>query len=59
MKSFSTGGNHINFLTQDEGSDRIAAALGTSLARLAEVKKSGTLNYYSSKSSRHAKNQRE
>jgi FAD/FMN-containing dehydrogenase len=38
MKSFSTGGTYINFLTQDEGPERIKAALGKGLARLAEVK---------------------
>jgi FAD/FMN-containing dehydrogenase len=38
MKSFSTGGTYINFLTEDEGSERIKAALGKSLERLAEVK---------------------
>ena len=38
MKRFSTGGNYINFLTEDEGSDRIDAALGKNLRRLAEVK---------------------
>ncbi|HXU44056.1 MAG TPA: FAD-binding oxidoreductase [Thermoanaerobaculia bacterium] len=38
MKAFSTGGTYINFLTQDEGPERIEAALGKSLARLAEVK---------------------
>jgi hypothetical protein len=38
MKSFSTGGNYINFLTEDEGPERVAAALGKGLARLAEVK---------------------
>lgn len=38
MKSYSTGGTYINFLTEDEGSDRIEAALGTGLQRLAEVK---------------------
>jgi FAD/FMN-containing dehydrogenase len=38
MKSFSTGGTYINFLTQDEGPERIEAALGKGLARLAEVK---------------------
>ncbi len=38
MKSFSTGGTYINFLTQDEGPERIEAALGKSLSRLAEVK---------------------
>jgi len=38
MKSFSTGGTYINFLTEDEGPERIEAALGHGLARLAEVK---------------------
>jgi FAD/FMN-containing dehydrogenase len=38
MKSFSTGGTYINFLTEDEGPERIAAALGKGLQRLAEVK---------------------
>jgi FAD/FMN-containing dehydrogenase len=38
MKSFSTGGNYINFLTEDEGPERIQAALGKGLKRLAEVK---------------------
>jgi FAD/FMN-containing dehydrogenase len=38
MKSHSTGGNYINFLTEDEGQDRIQAALGSSLKRLSEIK---------------------
>jgi len=38
MKSFSTGGTYINFLTEDEGPERIKAALGTGFQRLAEVK---------------------
>jgi hypothetical protein len=38
MKGFSTGGNYINFLTEDEGSDRVQAALGGALRRLGEVK---------------------
>jgi len=38
MRSFSTGGNYINFLTEDEGRERIEAALGKGLERLAEVK---------------------
>lgn len=38
MKVFSTGGTYINFLTEDEGPDRIKTALGKSLQRLAEVK---------------------
>ncbi len=38
MKSFSTGGTYINFLTEDEGPERTKAALGKALQRLAEVK---------------------
>ena len=38
MKSYSTGGNYINFLTEDEGPERVRAALGASLTRLAEIK---------------------
>lgn len=38
MKQFSTGGTYINFLTEDEGSERIEAALGTALQRLAAIK---------------------
>ena len=39
MKQFGTGGNYINFLTADEGQERIEAALGKGLSRLSEVKK--------------------
>lgn len=38
MKSFSTGGTYVNFLTEDESPERIATALGKGLQRLAEVK---------------------
>jgi hypothetical protein len=38
MRRFSTGGNYVNFLTADEGPERVEAALGGSLRRLAEVK---------------------
>jgi FAD/FMN-containing dehydrogenase len=38
MRRFSTGGSYINFLTADEGPERVAAALGGAVARLAEVK---------------------
>jgi FAD/FMN-containing dehydrogenase len=38
MKSFSTGGTYINFLTEDESPERIEVALGKGLKRLAEVK---------------------
>jgi len=37
-RSFSTGGTYINFLTEDEGAERIKAALGSGLERLAQVK---------------------
>lgn len=39
LKAFSTGGNYVNFLTEDEGPERIAAALGGSVGRLAEIKR--------------------
>ena len=38
MKSFSTGGNYINFLTEDEGQERVNAALGENLKRLSSIK---------------------
>jgi FAD/FMN-containing dehydrogenase len=38
LKSFSTGGNYINFLTEDEGPERVAAALGSAAGRLATIK---------------------
>ena len=38
LRQFSTGGNYINFLTADEGPERIQAALGGNVARLAEIK---------------------
>jgi len=38
IRSFSTGGVYINFLTEDEGPERTKAALGKGLQRLAEVK---------------------
>lgn len=38
MKSFSTGGTYVNFLSEDEGQDRIEAALGRGLGRLAKIK---------------------
>ncbi len=40
MRPFSTGGVYINFLTEDEGKDRIAAAYGQrNLERLATLKR--------------------
>ena len=38
MKKFSTGGTYINFLTEDDGDDRVQAAFGTGMDRLAEIK---------------------
>ena len=37
-KRFSTGGTYINFLTEDDGADRVEAALGGALKRLAQIK---------------------
>ena len=37
-RSFSTGGTYINFLTEDASPERIKAALGSGLERLAQVK---------------------
>ena len=38
MRPFSTGGNYINFLTEDESHERVKAAIGAGLKRLSEVK---------------------
>lgn len=38
MRRFSTGGTYINFLTEEEGDDRIRAAYGDNYQRLVEVK---------------------
>jgi FAD/FMN-containing dehydrogenase len=38
MRAFSTGGTYINFLTEEEGADRIQAAYGKNLARLSALK---------------------
>jgi FAD/FMN-containing dehydrogenase len=37
-RRFSTGGVYVNFLTEDEGADRIRASYGANLDRLAQVK---------------------
>ncbi|WP_275287000.1 FAD-binding oxidoreductase [Halomonas elongata] len=39
LKTFSTGGTYINFLTEDEGRERVEAAFGPALRRLAEIKR--------------------
>ena len=38
MRRFSTGGTYVNFLTEDEGIDRIRDAYGAHYDRLVEVK---------------------
>ena len=38
MRRFSTGGTYVNFLTEEEGDERIRAAYGNNYQRLAEVK---------------------
>jgi FAD/FMN-containing dehydrogenase len=38
MRRFSTGGTYINFLTEEEGEERIHAAYGKNYNRLVEVK---------------------
>jgi len=38
LRRFSTGGTYVNFLTEEEGQERIRAAYGNNYQRLAEVK---------------------
>jgi FAD/FMN-containing dehydrogenase len=38
LRSFSTGGTYVNFLTEEEGDARIRAAYGSNFARLSGVK---------------------
>ena len=38
MRRFSTGGTYVNFLTEEETGERVAAAYGKNLVRLAEIK---------------------
>lgn len=38
IRGFSTGGTYVNFLTEEEGLDRVHASYRTNYARLAEVK---------------------
>jgi FAD/FMN-containing dehydrogenase len=38
MRSFSTGGTYVNFLTEEETGERVEAAYGANLARLVEIK---------------------
>ena len=39
MRRFSTGGTYVNFLTEEEGDERIHAAHGVNYGRLVELKK--------------------
>ena len=52
LRRFSTGGTYVNFLTEEEGSDRIRAAYGRHYERLAAVK----AEWDSSNLFRHNKN---
>jgi FAD/FMN-containing dehydrogenase len=38
LRRFSTGGTYINFLTEEEGVDRVRAAYGTNYERLVKIK---------------------
>ena len=38
IRPFSTGGTYVNFLTEEEGDERIRAAYGRNYARLVDVK---------------------
>jgi FAD/FMN-containing dehydrogenase len=38
VRRFSTGGTYVNFLTEEEGDERIRAAYGNNYARLAAIK---------------------
>ncbi len=38
MRHFSTGGTYVNFLTEEEGDDRVRAAYGAQYGRLMEIK---------------------
>ena len=38
LRQFSTGGTYVNFLTEEEGDERIQAAYGNNYQRLVEVK---------------------
>ena len=39
FRPFSTGGAYVNFLTEDEGEDRVRDAYGANLTRLTQVKR--------------------
>ena len=38
MKQFSAGGTYVNFLTEEEGEERIRAANGNNYQRLVDIK---------------------
>ena len=42
MRSFSTGGTYVNFLTEDEGEERIRAAYGRTTTGSSRSRPSGT-----------------
>jgi len=39
LRAFSTGGTYVNFLTEEEGDERVRAAYGANLPRLAALKR--------------------
>ncbi len=39
LRRFSTGGTYVNFLTEEEGDERVRAAYGANLPRLAALKR--------------------
>ena len=52
MRRFSTGSAYVNFMTEDEGDDRLLQAYGQNHARLAELK----TKWYPDNLFRHNKN---
>lgn len=38
LRSFSTGGTYVNFLTEDESPERVRTSMGSNIGRLAKVK---------------------
>jgi FAD/FMN-containing dehydrogenase len=49
LRKFSTGGTYVNFLTEEEGEDRIHSAYGRNYGRLVEIKRKwDPLNFFRS-----------
>jgi FAD/FMN-containing dehydrogenase len=49
LRKYSTGGTYVNFLTEDEGDDRVHAAFGRNYGRLVEIKRKwDPLNFFRS-----------